>query len=128
MNCAKNNILHLMKWILVAYVITIVAFMLFAFILTYTDFPDNYMSTAVMVSVLMSICVSGWMSSKNIKRNGWLNGSLMGFVYILTIYLVRCFVFHDSSIGLKTLGWTLLAMVVGALSGIIGINVRSASK
>jgi len=65
------------KGILVSYLFTIPMFAIFAYFLKFTDFPLKYMSTAVIITTLLSIVIAGWISTKNVKSKGWLNGAIV---------------------------------------------------
>ena len=89
-NAAMNESLSptsVLKGILSAYIITIPAFMLFALILSNTDFPQKLISPAVVITTIISVLTAGSVSTKGVKNRGWLNGSIVGFIYMFILYI-----------------------------------------
>ena len=129
-NTAKNilsehsNLMIIIKGILVSYLITLPIFAVFAYILTFTDFPQRYIPTAVIITTLLSIVVAGWLSSKNVKSKGWLNGGIVGIVYMVVLYLLSSTGYKDFSIDRQVVTMFIVGILSGCVGGILGINSK----
>lgn len=122
------SLISVLKGILAAYVITIPAFMLFALILTNTDFPQKLISPAVVVTTVISVLTAGSVSTKGLKSRGWLNGSIVGIIYMFVLYMVSSLIFKDFTIDKYVITMTVIGILTGAIGGIVGINIKKETK
>lgn len=112
------------KGILVSYIITIPIFIVFAIVLTYTNFPEKLISPAVIITTVISITVAGSTATRRLKNKGWLNGCIVGLIYMLVLYILSSLVFGTFSIDSRIITLVIIAVIAGATGGIIGINVK----
>lgn len=124
----KMSIISLLKGLLVSYIITIPAFMLFALILANTDFPQRLTTPAVVVTTLVSVLTAGAISTKGIRNRGWLNGSIVGLIYMIILYVLSSLVYNDFSIDKYVVTMTIIGILAGAIGGIVGINAKGTAK
>jgi putative membrane protein (TIGR04086 family) len=116
------------KGILVSYIATIPLFLVFALVLSYTDFPEKYVSPVVVIVSAISIMIAGSTATRKIKNKGWLNGSVVGFIYVLILYILSSFVYNNFTIDRHVLLMTILGIILGSIGGIIGINLKRGSN
>lgn len=121
------TIFSVIKGLLVAYIVSIPAFLLFALILTNTDFPEKYKSIAVIITTIVSIFAAGMTATKGSRSKGWLNGSIAGFVYMLVLYLVSSIIYRNFTIDRYVITMAVIGVLTGAVGGIAGINVKTGS-
>lgn len=124
----KMSMISLLKGLLVSYVITIPVFMLFALILANTDFPQRLTTPAVVVTTLVSVLTAGAISTKGIRNRGWLNGSIVGLVYMIILYILSSLVYNDFTIDKYVVTMTIIGVLAGAIGGIVGINAKGTMK
>lgn len=124
----KLNLVMLLKGLLAAYLITIPAFMLFALILANTDFPQRLVTPAVVVTTIISVLMAGSISTKGIRNKGWLNGSIVGLIYMLILYVFSSLVYKNFTIDKYVITMTVIGILAGAIGGIVGINTKKATK
>lgn len=124
----KMNMVSLFKGLLVSYLITIPAFMLFALILANTDFPQRLTTPAVVVTTLVSVLTAGAISTKGVRNRGWLNGSIVGLIYMIILYVLSSLVYNDFTIDKYVVTMTIIGILAGAIGGIVGINAKSTIK
>ncbi len=122
------TLLSIGKGLLIAYVITIPVFLLFALILTNTDFPEKFVSTAVIITTIISVLTAGSTSTRGLKNKGWLNGGLVGFIYMLVLYLLSSILFNNFTINKYVVTMTVIGVLTGAIGGIMGINLKKSSR
>ena len=85
----ENNIIaRIGKGILIAMIITIVSLIIFSIILANTNITENVVNPVIMIITAISILVASSIENTKIKKNGLLNGGIIGGGYILIIYLV----------------------------------------
>ena len=120
----RLNFITIMKGIIFSYIITIPLFLIFSFILTYSDFPEKLVSFVVIVVTIASIILAGAFSTKRMKSKGWLNGGVVGFLYMFLLYLLSSIVAKNFSIDNRIIGMTIIGVLAGSIGGIIGINLK----
>ena len=118
------TIMSVIRGIVVSYVITIPVFILFALILTNTDFPEKLISTVVVITTIISVLTAGTTSTRGLKNRGWLNGSVVGFIYMLILYLLSSLIFKNFAIDKYVITMTVIGVLTGAIGGILGINIK----
>ncbi|HHV97792.1 MAG TPA: TIGR04086 family membrane protein [Clostridiaceae bacterium] len=124
----KLRIFTLIKGVIIAYLITIPFFMLFALILSYTNFPETYISTLVLLTTILSILLASISVSRSISIKGWLVGSMIGFLYILILYILNGIIYKNFTISRSLITTAFICVATGALGGITGINVKGSKK
>ncbi|MCX7709185.1 MAG: TIGR04086 family membrane protein [Clostridia bacterium] len=124
----KLNLMTIVKGIIVSYIITIPLFIVFSLLLTYTDFPEKFIPAAVIVTTVISILTAGSTATKNVRNRGWLNGSIVGLIYMAVLYLISSITFRDFGITRYVITMLVIGILAGAIGGIIGINMKNGSK
>lgn len=122
------NIVSMIKGIGIAYFITIPLFMVFAFFLTYMDFPEKFLSTAVIITTLISLIVAGWSSTCKVRSRGWLNGGIIGLVYMAILFVASSVAYRDCAINSHVIIMFVIGMITGSIGGILGINLRKEQR
>ena len=123
----RINLLKICKGIGVSYLITIPIFAILSVVLTYTPFPEDYISPAVIVTTVISILFAGSTATRNLKSKGWLNGALVGFIYMFFLYVAGSLVLRDFSVNRHVISMGLIGLLSGTIGGIIGINLKHGS-
>lgn len=106
-----------------AAIITILCLIVFAIIMSFTEVSNQVFSVYYLVVTSVSIVYGAMYSAKKNNRKGWLVGILVAVLYMLALYLVSGIFFGDFSMDSKDLLRLALALLVGALSGMLGINI-----
>ena len=114
---------RLLKGVAAAYIATVAVFIVFAFILTYTNFPDRLMPSVVVVGTIVSILIAGTLTARGIKSKGWLSGAQIGFAYMLILYILSSIFLTGFGIDRYILLMLLAGIISGAIGGIAGINL-----
>lgn len=106
-----------------ASIITIFLLIIFAIIMSATEVSNPVTSVYILVTTSLSIVYGAIYSAKKNNRNGWLVGILVASMYMLVLYLISGIFFGDFSLNYKDFFRLGIALVVGALSGMLGINI-----
>lgn len=106
-----------------AAVITTVLLVVFAIIMTFTDVNNRFTSVYYLVATCLSVVYGSIYAARKNNKNGWLVGILVAVLYMLLVFIISAILFKDSSFGTKELLRMAIAVMVGALSGMLGINI-----
>lgn len=120
----KNNYISILKGSLLAIVITIVCLTIYAAILTYTSVSENTIVPVVLVVSGISILIASSISARKLKKQGMINGGIIGLIYILAIYLLSSILSAEFSLNTSSILMILVCIITGMVGGIIGINMK----
>ena len=70
----------------------------------------------------MSIFIGSTISMRKIKKNGLLNGALIGGIYVLLLYFISSIIDTGFAMNLYTILMIVIGMIAGVIGGIIGVN------
>lgn len=111
------------KGLVASFGFTLILFFLFATILRFTNISDDIIPGIVLLISIISILCGATICTKNASNQGWLWGSSIGGSYALILYIISSLTLTGFSFPLNTIlllaGYTL----IGAIGGIIGINM-----
>ena len=105
----SNNAVKILKGFGISCIITLVLLFIFALVLTYTNLGEKTIGPVIIAITGISILIGSSMTTSSIRKNGILNGGIIGFIYILFIYLASSltgeerlctkyiFMYHDSN-------------------------------
>ncbi|KZL93766.1 TIGR04086 family membrane protein [Clostridium magnum] len=119
----NNGYLPAAEGVLRGFIITVVLLLIFAVVMTFTEVSEKASSTFYLVTTILSIMYGSIYAVRKIKRRGWLVGIIVTILYLLVLYMVSLVSGNSAVIGTDRIPRILLAIIVGALSGIIGINL-----
>lgn len=122
------KISSLLKGLLASVIVTVLAFILLALIMANTDFPQKLITPAVVLTTIVSVLTAGSVSTRGIHNKGWLNGSVVGLIYMIILYLVSSLVYNDFTIDKYVITMTAIGILAGAIGGIVGINTGKKVK
>ena len=118
----SNGIVIILKGSLISIIATIVLLMIFAAVLTYSNINENSMPTVIIVVTALCILVGSQITTSKIKRNGIVNGALVGAIYILALYLISSIISKDFSLNIYSIIMMATSILIGGIGGIIGVN------
>lgn len=121
---SSNTGIAILKGVVIAFILTLVLVFIYAVILTYTNIPESTIFPVVLFVTALSILIGSSVSTIKIKKNGIINGGLIGLIYILLLYLISSFVstgFGMNGASLAIIGASILG---GMLGGIVGVNIK----
>lgn len=120
----SNGIVIILKGSLISIIATIVVLMIFAAVLTYSNINENSMPTVIIVVTALCILVGSQITTSKIKRNGIVNGALVGAIYILALYLISSIISKDFSLNIYSIIMMATSILIGGIGGIIGVNKK----
>lgn len=120
-----NTIMNLAKGIGISLIVTVVLLIIFSVLLAYTNISETVINPVIMVITAISILIGSSIVNIKIKKNGLINGGIIGGSYILTIYLISSLLNWKFTLNLQSIIMIVLAIAFGILGGIIGVNKRA---
>ena len=119
-----NNIKKILIGSGVSIIITIIGLIVFASFLTYTSIAESTIPTVTIIITIISILIGSSMCMSTVKKNGIINGVLIGLIYIGFIYVLSSIIEGNFALDLKSIIMIIGAIIAGAVGGIIGVNRR----
>lgn len=113
----------LLKGIGFSYLFTFCAFLIFATVLHFTNVSDTVIPGIILLISILSILTGSAICTKNIESQGWLWGSIIGITYAMILYIVSSLTLTGFAIPLSGIYLILGYTAIGAIGGIIGINI-----
>ena len=121
-NIENNFFINLIKGVGIAFIFTIILLIIFSAILTFTNINENVINPVIITVTGISVLIGSSTANNKIKKNGLLNGALVGAIYILIIYIISSLLNWRFSLNLQSLIMIVVGMIFGMLGGIIGVN------
>ena len=119
-----NNIKKILIGSGVSIIITIIGLIIFASLLTYTSIAESTIPTVTIIITIISILIGSSICMSTLRKNGIINGVLIGLIYIGFIYILSSIVEGNFALNLKSIVMIIGAIISGAVGGIIGVNRR----
>ncbi len=119
----KKNIIRIIKGSVFAIILSIVFLLIYALVLTYTDISESTIIPVVTVIVGISILIGSMVSVRKIRKNGLLNGGIVGLIYVIALYITSSMCLVGFSITLNSLIVLIVGILTGMVGGIIGVNL-----
>ena len=120
----KQNAIRILKGSITAILLTIILLFIFAILLTYTNIQENVIKPVVIIITAISILIGSSISTLKIKKNGFLNGALVGIIYMFTIYIISAVTGTGFTFQIATIIMIISAIIAGMIGGIIGVNLN----
>lgn len=113
----------IIKGTIAGYFISLICFLLVGAGLYFTHMSEGIIPTIVIIVYLVSIIVAGFYVARNTQSKGWLNGGIAGVFYIVILIILSYFFLPDFNLSLPLIGKLVLGFIIGAIGGIIGVNL-----
>lgn len=119
-----NNAKHMVIGITMAYVITSVAFLAYAMLVTYTNMSEENLPMIVAVTTLLAVLVAGFDAARGANSRGFLWGMAAGLFYIVILVLIMIVMLPTFTMDTRTLTTAVIGVAGGGLGGMLGINFK----
>jgi putative membrane protein (TIGR04086 family) len=104
-----------------AFITMAICSLLYSFVLTFTNQSEDSLSFFAYLIHAFAIFIGSYACGKRINNRGWYHGGILGLVYAVIIIVIG-FLSLDNGISVHTLLSLVMAYLVGALGGILGVN------
>lgn len=116
--------INILKGIGISLLSTLILLIIFSIVLTYTNISESTISPVIMIITAISILIGSSICTINIKKNGLLNGGLVGGLYILLIYFISSLLNWHFTLNIQSIIMIAVSVIFGILGGIIGVNIN----
>lgn len=126
-NYANNNdsrIKHIIKGLIFSVCFTAIFLLILSAILVYTNFSEQYINISIILITGVSILIGSSITNIKLKKNGMLNGAIVGGIYLLMLYLISSICSGNFMINTQTLIVFAVGIGFGILGGVIGVNLK----
>jgi len=119
-----ENVITILKGTIISIILTLILLLIFATILTYTTVAENTIPAVIIVITAISLLIGSTVVGRKARRNGLLNGAIIGVIYLLLIYIISSILGGNFNLGLKSVIMIIAGISFGILGGIIGVNTK----
>lgn len=120
----KKNIIRILKGSAFAIVLSIIMLFIFALLLTYTNISESTIMPVTLTITGISILIGSTISTRKIKKNGLVNGGIVGLIYIIILYLSSSLCLSGFSLSSNSFIMLAVGVITGIIGGIIGVNLN----
>ncbi len=115
---------NIAKGIGIALISTFILLIIFSILLTYTNISEKVITPVILVVTAISILIGSSIGNIKIKKNGIINGALVGGTYILILYLISSLLNWNFSLNVQSIIMIVVGIIFGILGGIVGVNKK----
>lgn len=120
----NKTIKNISKGVIISLITTCIMLLVFAILLTYTNINEDVIDTVIIIITAISILIGSSIGNLKIRKNGLLNGAIIGGSYISIIYLISSILNWRFSLSFQSIIMITIGVVFGILGGIIGVNKK----
>lgn len=115
-----------LKAIISGYLVAVILSCLLMFggaaLLHWTGISDIISPVMVLGISILGLLAGSWLAGKKAGFRGWLNGGLVGFIYVASLMVMAAFTVEGFYLGLNVLSKLFVGFSIGALGGMWGVN------
>ena len=120
----SKNFLNIIKGVIISIIFTLLFLFVFSIILTYTNISEQFITPVIIVVTAISIFIGSSIGNMKMKKNGLINGALVGGIYLLSIYLLSGIINQNFALTTQSIIIIVAGMICGMFGGIIAVNKR----
>lgn len=109
---------------MLSFVLTLIFLFLFSIVLTYSNLSESSIPAVIILVTVISILIGSSISTTKIKKNGIVNGGIIGLIYIFSIYLISSIVQTGFNLNIYSIIMITVSIVAGMIGGIVGVNIK----
>ena len=114
----------IIKGTVISIILSLILLTIYAALLSYTSISESTMVPVIITITGISILIGSSIGSMHIKKQGMLNGALVGLIYMLTIYILSSIFLYSFEININSIIMIAVGIVTGMIGGIIGVNMK----
>lgn len=119
-----NSIKIIIKGSVISFISLLILLFVFSMLLAYTSVEESIIPIATIIINTVSILIGSSIATIHLKKNGILNGLIIGIIYMLTIYLISGILNSDFSLEIQSILLIIFGVMSGGIGGIIGVNIK----
>lgn len=120
----RSILLAIIKGSLIALCISLVGILIFAFILKFASVSDKAIRPINQIIKGVSVLIGVFVAMRKVDKMGLVGGLLIGLVYTILAFVVFSILDGNFEFNLTLLNDLLFGGIMGAICGIIAVNVK----
>ncbi|MGN1162851.1 MAG: TIGR04086 family membrane protein [Christensenellales bacterium] len=120
----RSFLLAIIKGSLIALCISLVGILIFAFILKFASISDGAIRPINQIIKGISVLVGVFVAMRKVDKMGLVGGLLIGLIYTIIAFVVFSILDGNFQFNLTLLNDILFGSIMGAICGIIAVNVK----
>ena len=120
----RSFLLAIIKGSLIALCISLVGILIFAFILKFASISDKAIRPINQIIKGVSALIGVFVAMRKVDKMGLVGGLLIGLVYTILAFVVFSILDGNFEFNLTLLNDLLFGGIMGAICGIIAVNVK----
>lgn len=118
----ENMIINVLKGACISLLTTVILLIIFSLLLTYTNIQENVINPVIIMITAVSILIGSSIGIGKMKKDGLINGAIVGVVYMIVIYLISSILNWEFKLNIQSIIMIGIGIAFGILGGIIGVN------
>lgn len=119
----KNFFSCVFKGIIGAVAVTVILTAILSLFMTFVKISESMFSGLYVVITSLGLVFGTVLAAKLHEKNGWLIGLAVGVLFYIALYIIGVLLGASGTLGFYELIRFALCIVVGVLSGMLGINL-----
>ncbi|AGB40720.1 putative membrane protein, TIGR04086 family/integral membrane protein, TIGR04097 family [Halobacteroides halobius DSM 5150] len=119
---SKVKVVGVFRGLIISIALLLISNLILGIVTSYTSIAISLTSRWITIFHYIAIFIGGAIAAYSAENNGWLNGGLVGLIYMVAIVLLGL-LWYPFNLSLLLALKILIAFIVSALGGIIGINI-----
>ena len=124
----SRNVGLIFKGVVVAFVVSVLLMAVYAGVLVSSSVSEASVDVVIIGITGISIMIGSILVNVKMNKNGLINGGIIGFIYILIMYVISSMVSNDYTLNKSSIIMIIVSIVLGMLGGIIGINKKQSNR
>ena len=120
----KKNLKNISIGIGISIFITSICLFVLSILLTYTNLSENTITPTIIIITGISVLIGSSIGNVKIKKNGIINGAIIGGGYILILYLISSLINVEFTLNFKSIIMIIVGILFGIFGGIMGVNSK----
>ena len=121
---SEKPFISIVKGILISFLFTIIILTIFSALLVYTNLSEQTIKPVILTVTGVSLLIGSSTCTRHLRKNGLLNGAIIGGTYILLLYLISSAINANFSLNLMSIIMIAIGCLGGTLGGIMGVNTN----
>ncbi len=102
--------------------LTLLLIFILSVIISETSMSESIIIPAVIGITSISLMIGAFRISKSKKEKGIINGCVLGFIYMMILYIISSFANFEFTLTINSIIMMFLGILGGAVGGILGVN------
>ena len=100
---SQNPVVIIIKGILISFLATIILLTIFSCLLVYTELSEETIKPVILTVTGVSILIGSSICTRKLKKNGLINGAIIGGTYMLLLYLISSGINSNFSLNIMSI-------------------------